>query len=155
MRLRPLLVLVVLLAAVPSAALAAGCPRVTVADLEDEVMCPVCGTSLGLAREAPQAQRERAFIERLAASCRSKEEIKAQLVAQFGASVLALPDDRGFGASAYVVPVAGALAGAGLAILVLLGWRRRARTRSAAGGRPGHLESSDALRLEAELDRIR
>ena len=28
-------------------------------------MCPVCGTPLGLATEAPQAQRERAYIQRL------------------------------------------------------------------------------------------
>ena len=39
--------------ALPAAALAAGCTKTSVSDLEDEVMCPVCGTSLGLAREAP------------------------------------------------------------------------------------------------------
>ena len=43
---------------------AVGCPETSLGDLEDEVMCPVCGTSLGLATEAPQAQRERAFIQR-------------------------------------------------------------------------------------------
>ena len=52
--------------ALPAAALAAECtPTTSVADLEDEVMCPLCGTSLGLAREAPQARRQRAYIARL------------------------------------------------------------------------------------------
>ena len=45
----------------------------------------------------PQAQRERFFIERQIADCRSKEEIKNALVAQFGESVLALPGDNGEG----------------------------------------------------------
>ena len=40
-------------------------------------MCPVCGTPLELATEAPQAQRERALIQRLMDDCRSKDEIKS------------------------------------------------------------------------------
>ena len=79
------------LLALPPAALAA-CPQTTLDDLEDEVMCTVCGTPLGLATEAPQAQRERALIERLIARCRSKDEIKGALAAQFGRRVLATPD---------------------------------------------------------------
>ena len=57
-------------------------------------MCPVCGTPLALATEAPQANRERAFIQRQVNACRSKDEIKRTLVAQFGDSVLALPATR-------------------------------------------------------------
>ena len=76
------------------AALAADCPKTTLGDVEDEVMCPVCGTPLGLATEAPQAQRERAYIQRLIDACRSKDEIKRALVAQFGDCVLALPGDE-------------------------------------------------------------
>ncbi len=49
--------------ALAPAALAADCPRTTLGDIEDEVMCPICGTPLGLAQEAPQAQQQRAFIE--------------------------------------------------------------------------------------------
>ena len=69
---------------------AAACPETSLGDLEDEVMCPVCGTSLGLATEAPQAQRERAFIQRLIDQCKTKEEVKTALVAEFGDEVLAL-----------------------------------------------------------------
>src|SRR3712207_7870845 len=64
-------------------------------DIEDEVMCPVCGTPLSLATEAPQAIQQRRYIERLIADCRSKDEIKEALAAQFGDAVLALPgEDR-------------------------------------------------------------
>src|SRR4051794_10341804 len=96
--------LALLLAA--TGASAANCPKTSLADVEDEVMCPVCGVPLGLATEAPQAQRERDFIQREAASCKSKQEIKDALVAQFGDRVLALPPDKGFNLVAYLVPAA-------------------------------------------------
>ena len=114
---------VVLWLAIAPAALA--CPKTSLGDLEDEVMCPVCGTSLGLASEAPQAERQRAFIERLIADCKSKDQIKAALVDEFGDEVLALPDDDGFEIAAYLIPLA-ILVGAGGAIAVgVRRWRRR------------------------------
>ena len=63
---------------------AAACPRTSLGDVENEVMCPVCGTPLNLAEEAPQAERERAFIQREIDRCRSKDQIKRALVAQYG-----------------------------------------------------------------------
>ena len=124
---RALVALIVLAAlALPPAALAAGCVQTTVVDLEDEVMCPVCGMPLGLAREAPQARRERAFIARQIAACRSKDDIKAALVNEFGPAVLAEPRRGGFGATVYGVPlVAGGAVLAGV-ILALRRWRRAA-----------------------------
>jgi len=142
--------------AVAGAAGAADCTKTSVSDLEDEVMCPVCGTSLGLAREAPQARRERAYIARLVKSCRSKDEIKAALVAQFGDRVLALPSKDGFNLSAYVAPVLGILlAGAAIA-LALVRWRRAGTTPpgAAAGLVPaGGIDPADAMRLDEELRR--
>jgi cytochrome c-type biogenesis protein CcmH/NrfF len=123
-----LLALACLLALLAPAAAAAACPQTSVADLEDEVMCPVCGTSLGVAREAPLAQRERALIGRLAARCQSKRQIKAALVAQYGPSVLALPQDRDSGA--YLAPLLGGVAALGVAVLVLARARRRGVARS-------------------------
>jgi cytochrome c-type biogenesis protein CcmH len=138
--------------AVPAAATAADCPRTTLGDIEGEVMCPVCGTPLALATEAPQAQREREFIERLVADCRSKAEIKRALVAQFGEEVLALPGEgeAGFGFSdalVYVLPALGLLlASAGIAVAALR-WRRRPATT----GRPPAPKGQD--RLESDLER--
>ena len=78
--------LLLLSVATPGTALA----KTTLAEIEDEVMCPVCGTLLGLA-EAPQAERQRVLIRRLIAEGRDKEEIKEILVAEYGPQVLALP----------------------------------------------------------------
>ena len=57
-------------------------------------MCPVCGTTLELASDSPQAIREREFIRGLIAEGRTKEEIKDALVAEFGEEVLATPTTR-------------------------------------------------------------
>ena len=132
--------------AITPAALA--CPKTSLGDLEDEVMCPVCGTSLGLATEAPQAQRERAFIQRLIDDCRSKDEIKTALAAEFGDEVLALPDDDGFEIAAYLIPLA-ALLGAGAAIIVGVRKWRRARPDGPAAPETG----ADSKRLDEDLAR--
>jgi cytochrome c-type biogenesis protein CcmH len=136
-----------LLLAVPAAA-AADCPRTTLGDVEDEVMCPVCGTPLELATEAPQAQRERLLIERLIARCRSKQQIKNELAAQFGDRVLALPDDKGFDLAAYVVPALAVLLGAGAVGFAAVRWRGRRRPQAAAP--PGGPSQS---RLDSDLER--
>jgi len=141
----------VLLLGAPAAA-AAACPRTSVADLEDEVMCPVCGESLAVARESPLAARERALIQRLVRRCESKQQITDELVAQFGPSVLALPPRRGFAASAYLVPLLGGVAAIAATALLLRRWRRRAPAPAAAQRPP---TAAERRRLEAELDRLR
>ena len=65
------------LLALASAALAQE-PQTSLPDIEDEVMCPICGTALNLSG-APQADRERAFIRRQIAAGKTKEEIKDAL----------------------------------------------------------------------------
>lgn len=139
--------------ALPAAALAAECtPKTSVADLEDEVMCPVCGTSLGLAREAPQARRERAYIARLVERCQSKDEIKAALVTQFGDGILALPDDNGFTLSAYLAPLLAMLIAGTVTALAVMRWRRTG-TSAPSPVAADSLAEEDARRLDAELRR--
>jgi len=136
----------------PAAAFAAT-PQTSISDVEDEVMCPICGTLLELA-ESPQAQRERAFVKRLIAAGETKAEIKDALVAQYGRGALALPGGSGFDLSAYLVPaIAFVLALIGLALGVRR-WRRAAKSSgsgdSAVAGGP---QGEDAERLEADLAR--
>ena len=127
---------------------------VTLAEIEEEVMCPVCGTLLQLA-EAPQAQREKAFISRLIAEGKSEEQIKDALVAEYGDEVLATPRGSGFSLSAYLVPIVAFLIAAVALAIGVLRWRRagggpKNRGGSAGGDRPNREESD---RLEADLAR--
>src|SRR4051794_39905302 len=147
---RALAMILALLLVAPAASLAA-CPKTSLADVEDEVMCPVCGVPLGLATEAPQANRERAFIQREAERCKSKQQIKNELVAQFGDRVLALPPEKGFNLAAYIVPALIVVAG-GAAIATLAVRRRRSGDAAAASATPA-LAGDDAERLEADLER--
>ena len=141
---------ILITAGVPAAALAA-CPRTTVADLEDEIMCPVCGTSLATAGDAPLAVQQRRLIDRLVQQCKSKDEIKDALVAQYGESVLAEPEKEGFGLTTYLVP--GLALGAGLTAVIVaaLRWRRRRPRTPPAAATPA--DSADAKRLEADMGR--
>jgi cytochrome c-type biogenesis protein CcmH/NrfF len=137
----------------PARATVAAAPQTTLPDVEDEVMCPICGTLLELA-ESPQAQRQRVLVRRLIAEGRTKAEIKDVLVGQYGSEVLALPRGSGFDLSAYLVPaIAFVLAAVGLALGVRR-WRRAAKPPgpgdSAAAGGP---QGEDAERLEADLAR--
>lgn len=109
--------------ALPSAAGAATSLRTTLNEIEEEVMCPVCGTLLGLA-ESPQATREKAFVEKLIKEGRSKSQIKDALVAQYGDAVLAEPNGSGFSISAYVVPIVAFIVAALLLAAAVWKWRR-------------------------------
>jgi cytochrome c-type biogenesis protein CcmH/NrfF len=120
----------------------------TLADLEDEVMCPVCGTTLEQSN-GPQAERERELIRRLVAEGRSKGEIEDALVAEYGHEVLAEPEAGGFDLAAWVVPILGLLGGGLLVGTVAL--RRSRRSASAAPEPP--LGDADAARLREDMSR--
>jgi cytochrome c-type biogenesis protein CcmH len=147
-----LLAITLALALLPVTAPAAT-PQTSISDVEDEVMCPICGTLLELA-ESPQAQRERVLVKRLIAEGKSKAEIKDALVAEYGREVLALPSGSGFDLSAYLVP---AIAFVAAAIALALGvrrWHRAAKPPSNGnGGAASGPQGEDAERLEADLAR--
>jgi cytochrome c-type biogenesis protein CcmH/NrfF len=135
----------------PAGALAAT-PRTTLPDVEDEVMCVECGTALSVS-QSPVANQERALIRRLIAQGRTKSEIKAQLVDDYGRDVLAEPSDSGFGLAAWWIPVLLAPLGLLVAVLAARRWRRRTAAASAGSGAeaPPALDEADARRLDAEL----
>ena len=144
MRLALGLLLALLLA---PAALAAE-PRTTLPDVEDEVMCVECGTALNVST-SPVADREREFIRRRIAEGKSKPQIKAALVDEYGAKVLAVPQGGGFDVAAWLVPgllCLLALLGVGVAALR---WRGRRDEEPAADG--PELDPEDRRRLDADL----
>jgi cytochrome c-type biogenesis protein CcmH len=92
----------------------------TQAELEGELVCPTCHTTLDQSNAAV-ALRMKQFVRARIAAGDTKSEIKDQLVAQFGKGVLAAPEQSGFDLLAWVLPIAGLLAGAG--VLTVLAWR--------------------------------
>jgi cytochrome c-type biogenesis protein CcmH len=148
--LRTLRVLLVACVGLAVLAPAAGAvkPRATLNDVEDEVMCPTCGTPLNLATDAPLANDERALIRKLIAQGYTKDQIKQRLVQEFGPNVLALPRSGGFDLFAYLVPIA--LAAAGLLAIAVLAvrWRRRRPRRTDT---VPELDAAEAQRLDSEL----
>jgi cytochrome c-type biogenesis protein CcmH len=96
----------------------------TQAELEAELVCPTCNTTLDQSN-APIALRMKAFIARRIAAGDTKSEIKDQLVAQFGRGVLAAPERKGFDLLAWVVPIAVLLLGSLLLAALLWRWTRR------------------------------
>ena len=95
------------------------------ADLEAELVCPVCETTLDQSN-APVAERMKTFIRVRIAAGDSEEEIKGALVVQFGPEVLAEPPGGGFGLLAWLLPLAGLLGGAIVIALLVRVWSRRA-----------------------------
>jgi cytochrome c-type biogenesis protein CcmH len=94
--------------------------RTTLADLEDEVMCPVCNTTLDQSSSGA-ARQIKTFISRRIAAGDSKSEIKDRLVADYGPQILAAPPKKGFDLLAWLLPVVGVLGGA--LVLAALAWR--------------------------------
>ncbi len=133
------------------AAAQAASPQVEIADIEDEVMCTICGTLLELS-SSPQAERERAYVAKLIAQGKTKGEIKDALVAQYGREVLALPEGSGFSLSAYLIPVIAFLVAVVALAIGVLRWRRGPERRD---GRPSAAapRGADAERLDADLSR--
>jgi cytochrome c-type biogenesis protein CcmH len=124
--------------------------RTSLADIEDEVMCPICGTTLQLS-QSPQAERERVFIQRLIAEGRSKDEIKDALVAEYGPEVLALPETEGFDLAAWLVPAAAIVVAAVAIFFGLRRWRRDEGRGEGDG--PAAIDSEDQERLDRDLAR--
>jgi cytochrome c-type biogenesis protein CcmH len=97
----------------------------TQAELEGELVCPTCHTTLDQSN-APVAERMKQFVAQRIAAGDTKSEIKGQLVAQFGRGVLAAPEKKGFDLLAWVLPLAALLGGAAVLTVLLWRWTRRA-----------------------------
>jgi cytochrome c-type biogenesis protein CcmH len=140
------------LALVLAAPAAASERHPTLGELEGEVMCPTCKTTLDQST-APIADRIRGFISARIAAGDTKSEIKRKLVLQFGPSVLAEPSKHGFNLLAWVLPFAGL--GLGALALGALAWRwSRGRAVGAAKASGPALDSELEQRVDEELARF-
>jgi cytochrome c-type biogenesis protein CcmH len=146
--------LAVAVAALVLAAPAAACarPRTSLAYLEGQVMCPTCHTTLDMS-DAAAAQRIKAFISKRIAQCASAQQIKSELVANFGQGILAEPSHNGFDLLAWWLPVAGVLGGALVLAVGVWQWSRR-REPNAPTPEGSELDEETERRLDDLLARF-
>jgi cytochrome c-type biogenesis protein CcmH len=142
-----MLVLVAALIAVPIARASERHP--TLAELEGEVMCPICGTTLDQSN-SPAAQQIKRLIARRIAAGETKSEIKNTLVAEYGGAILAAPRQKGFGLLAWWVPLVGIVLAA--AVVGAGAWRW-SRSREPDQGDPV-IDPALDRRVDEELARF-
>jgi cytochrome c-type biogenesis protein CcmH len=121
----------------------------TLGELEGEVMCPVCETTLDQSSSPAAQQIKRVIAARIAAGD-TKNEIKNRLFAEYGEAILAAPPRKGFGLVAWWLPIVGIVAAA---VVLGIGARRWARAREPAPGGPP-LDAALERRLDDELRRF-
>ena len=121
----------------------------TLAELERELVCPTCDTTLAMSN-APIAERMRVDIRERIEAGQTKSEIKAALVEQFGEAVLAAPPRSGFNLLAWLLPLGGIVA-AVLAVTLLA--RRWLRARPAGAATTGGPAANGVPPLDPALER--
>jgi cytochrome c-type biogenesis protein CcmH len=101
-------------------------PKTSLAKLEGEVMCPLCHTTLDQSNSV-EAHKIEAFMAARIARCESEQQIKDELIVNWGTAILAAPPRKGFDLLVWWLPLGGVIVGA---VLVAFGaWRwRRTRT---------------------------
>jgi cytochrome c-type biogenesis protein CcmH len=126
--------------------------KTTLPSVEHEVMCVTCKIPLQVAKSV-QATREREYIQSLINRGFTKEQVKQELVNQYGEAVLADPPAHGFNLTLFLVPLAVVLGLIALVATVLPAWRRHARAQRAPAVSE-RLDPADTARLDADLSRF-
>jgi cytochrome c-type biogenesis protein CcmH len=152
---RAAVVLVLLALALPATAVASD-KHPTLRELEGDLMCPTCETSLELSN-APAANQIRRFVRARIAAGDTKSEIEDKLVAEFGRGVLASPPKEGFDLLAWVLPLLALGLGAAVIGVLVVRWSR-SRDPAPDAGSPdanGRVQLDPVLeqRLDDELAR--
>jgi cytochrome c-type biogenesis protein CcmH len=92
----------------------------TQGELESELVCPTCHTTLDES-DAPIAREMKAVIRRRIAQGATKSQIEQELVDEFGPSVLGVPRKNGFDLLAWALPLGGI--GVAAAAIAFGAWR--------------------------------
>ncbi len=137
-----------LLALVLAAPAAAG-PRASAADIETELVCPICHETLDQSN-APLAEEMKQEINRRVAQGWTKQQIIDEMVANFGPNVLSTPAKHGFDLLAWVLPLGGAVVGVGALAVGAVAWSHRPSAVAAESG----LDAETERRIDEELERF-
>ena len=146
---------VVIAALVLAGQAAASCahPRTSLTFLEGQIMCPTCHTTLDQS-DAPAALRIEAQIRKRIAQCWTADQIKTELVANFGAGILAAPPRKGFDLLAWWLPLGGVIVGAAALAFGVWRWSRTRDSDSGSDDADPELDATDEQRLDELLARL-
>jgi len=147
--LRLLAVIAVALTLVPLAAASERHP--TLGELEGEVICPACHTTLDQS-SAPIAREMKVFIARRIRAGDTKSQIEQKLIVQFGPEVIAKPSKHGFDLVAWLLPFALVAVGAAGVGVAAWTWRRSSQRTPEAQSAP--LDPELERRVDEELARF-
>jgi cytochrome c-type biogenesis protein CcmH len=127
--------------------------RPTVAELEPEVMCLTCNSTIEVSN-SPFSVRMRTHIQELIDEGLTKSQIKERLVAEFGEQILAAPPKSGSNLLAWLLPLVGA--GGALVVVgaVLRRWRRARGAAPSAADQEAPLDPALEARIDEELARL-
>jgi cytochrome c-type biogenesis protein CcmH len=124
-------------------------------ELERELVCVECHTTLDES-DSPIARQMKAYVARRIREGATKSEIEGELVDQFGPAVLGVPRKHGFDLLAWVLPLGGIALGALILGGAAVRWSRAStepRTgRTSVNERP--LDPDDERRVDVELERF-
>jgi cytochrome c-type biogenesis protein CcmH/NrfF len=104
-----------------------------VREVTDHLMC-TCGCALTIyscemAMTCSISPRMREDAEEMLAAGLSPKEALARFEADHGERILASPTRRGFNLTAWLVPIGGVLAGLGVVVIAVRGWRQADTSR--------------------------
>jgi cytochrome c-type biogenesis protein CcmH len=123
----------------------------TLGELEGEVICPTCHTTLDQSN-SPIANRMKLFIAVRIRAGDTKSEIERKLVAQFGPEVIAKPSKHGFDLVAWLLPLV--LLAVGAAGVGAAAWKWRKASTQASGSPAPPLDPDVERRIDEELARF-
>lgn len=127
-------------------------------DVATELICQCgCNMVLNQCNHAECSSRDgmMASIAKQLDAGRTKQQIVAGFVAQYGEKVLSAPTKEGFNLTAWVTPFVALLAGAVLVYFLVRAWVARGQVAQPVTVRPRAIPGSDEeykRRLERELD---
>ncbi|HEY5429486.1 MAG TPA: cytochrome c-type biogenesis protein CcmH [Solirubrobacteraceae bacterium] len=148
-----LLALAVALSGPLTSAATAGAPRASYNQIVGDLMCTVCHEPLAVA-QSPEAFQERGVVRTLIGQGETRAQVERNMVAAYGAAVLALPPAHGFNLLVYVVPPVLLAVGVVTLLIAIPKWRRRTRLAASDPTTAASvLDAGDARRLDEDLAR--
>jgi cytochrome c-type biogenesis protein CcmH len=143
-------IIIILMAAVLVLSFAVQLPAATSSGIEQELMCD-CGCNDMLVNcTCERSEQMRSIIDGMLDEGKSKEEILASFVSQFGETILSSPPRRGFNLVAYGAPFAGLLLGVGIAFVLVRRWRGKDSDDESGTHDDG--DSSPGDEMESRID---